>query len=152
MQRWRYHWKIIILSYWTDTNRYFSRRRKHAVRKQIWSLSRIGKRSLSILPPFDRFHSTYQRYHGCYSINGHDIFFQFRCFCDIVYHNHNRCILKLLWMSLTAMRSKMLSSLPKGNAAPRHQRDTEFTKLMKAASYPKMFSKYQKISRLLSLL
>ena len=38
----------------------------------------------------------------------------------------------------------MLSSLPKGNAAPRHQRDTEFTKLMKAASYPKMFSKYQK--------
>lgn len=60
------------------------------------------------------------------------------------YIDHNRCILKLLWMSLTAMRSKMLSSLPKGNAAPRHQRDTEFTKLMKAASYPKMFSKYQK--------
>jgi hypothetical protein len=52
--------------------------------------------------------------------------------------DYNRCILKhqqLLWMSLTAITSKPLSSLSKGDAAPCHQRDTEFTKLMKAAPY-----------------
>ena len=54
------------------------------------------------------------------------------------YIDYNLCILKqqqLSWMSLTAMRSKMLSSLPKRNAAPCHQRDTEFIKLMKTAPY-----------------
>ena len=54
------------------------------------------------------------------------------------YIDYNLCILKqqqLSWMSLTAMRSKMLSSLTKGNTAPCHQSDTEFMKLMKAAPY-----------------